>query len=709
MVVETQDQLDQLGLVGPPPGVPDPEKNTHVVKLAKVDANSYRKLITLTDEELMRVKKLLKDGYNEWKENTRYQNNKLRTAIDRMEGISEAKDYPWPNSSNLNIPYTEIQILIASDIVGSTIIDNDPVYFIREMLPARKDHPEEKVDPKLESWWNWVFKKQLNLVDESRMVIFLSFRDPLAVMVIDWVVETEKQVSVQVFETVEDLQRRFADGPTAGVSQDAYDKWMGQLGIMHEPIELEITEDVVVYRGPKARVVELKDLVRWPVACPSLKYTQFHGDQFRERRPFFKTRVRLDQFYKTETEEMLKGNAKNSPIDDIAQQLDTIEGISSNRKTPDEYDCIRGNLRIDLKDTGEEKLYYVVYNPEHDRLLRMERFPYWHNRINYIPYRIRRKPNRLLGRCFMDMLYDLNEEINTQHNQRIDSRTITTVPTFKVNANESDLIARMERKDGYFYPGQKWVMQNINTGMEMLETKVDFMGTLQEEQNLFQIGDMLTGTASSGARSGMAEKKDPRASGKKQQAQIGQSNQRIDGYIRELAPSMSEVAYQGIDLYYQFAPSKVLEYQSYDETTQAWVTNEIDRVKLRNRNMTIEVSRTSVLDSPDAILQRAFTDYQVWKDEPLIGQNLQRRWFLVRDTLFAERKRNPAQLLPPLKQVLEEMKQQDALAQGSPSHQNLLESAQNAGHKDRAKPNGKRQGSEDQRPSQLDRSQKGQT
>src|ERR1035437_8174334 len=119
----TLEQEKELGLVGPPPGAPEIDSETHVVKLAKVDSNSYRKLMVLTPEKMDRVKKVMKEVFQEWKENTRLQNNKLRTAIDRMEGISGAKDYPWPGSSNLNIPYTEIQILIAADIVASTMLD----------------------------------------------------------------------------------------------------------------------------------------------------------------------------------------------------------------------------------------------------------------------------------------------------------------------------------------------------------------------------------------------------------------------------------------------------------------------------------------------------------------------------------------------------------------------------------------------------------
>lgn len=715
MAQATLEETKALGLVGPPPGVPEVDSETRVIKLAKVDSSSYRRLMDLDEVQMSKIRKVMKEVYLEWKDNTRYQNNKLLTAIDRMEGVSQAKDFPWPDSSNLNIPYTEIQILVATDICSATMLDSDPAFFIKEMVPSRRDHPEEHVDPKIEWWLNWVFKKQLNLDEESRMAILLSFRDPLSLMVVDWVVETPKEFRIQIFETVEEFKKQFPDPASAGVPQNTYDAWLGQLGIMHEPIELEIEEKVVRYRGPKARVVELKDFVRSPVACPDIKYTRFHGDQFRERRGYFSKMAKQKQFYKEECDKLLEGNAKNSAIDDISQQLDTIEGISSNRRTPDEYDCVRGNLKINLRegqdnDDGEEQLYHVVYNPEHDRVLRVERFPYWHNRSNYIPFRIRRKPNRLLGRCFMDMLYDINEEINTQHNQRIDSRTITTVPSFLINANETDLLSMIGRKDQHFYPGCRFVLQNVNN-MKQLDMKVDFQGTLQEEQNLMAIGDMLTGTAASSARSGQPSVKDPRASGKKQQSQLAQSNQRIDGYIRELKTSLSEVAAQTLELYYQFSPDSVLEYASYDQSTNDWARNEIQRVKLRNRNMTIEVARTSVLDNPDAILQRAMTDYEIWSKEPLVGMNIKRRWELVRDTMFAERKKNIPKLLPPLDQLLEEMKQQDAMGgeDSTPSHQALLQGVQEkAGKPKKEGGTGKKQGSKDHRPSQLDRSQKGQ-
>lgn len=703
----TLEEENRLGLVSPPPGVPELDPETRLIKLAKLDPGSYRRKMDLSEEQRLRVKKVLKNVYQEWKNNTRLQNNKLLRNTDRFEGISGVKDFPWPDCSNLNIPYSEIQILVAYDLVCQTTLEADPMYFIREMVPARAGHPEEQIDPKIEHWLNWVMKKQLKLDESQRMAVLLSFRDPVTFLCMDWVEETPKEYRVQVFETVEEFQKQFPSADKAGVPDDVYDRWLAQLGIGREALPLEICERVVRYRGPKAREVELKDFIRVPVSCPDLKYTLFHGDQFRQRKGWFKARVVQKEFYKTETEDMLDASPKNNAMDDIDRQLDTIEGISSNRQDPDEYDCIRGNLQIDLDDDGEEELYHVVYNPDHNKLLRMERFPYWHNRSNYIPYRIRRKPNRLLGRCFMDMLFDINEEINTQHNQRIDSRTITTVPSFKVNQAETDLIAMMDRKQQGFYPGVRFVLSNMNN-LAQLETKVDFQGTTQEESNLFSIGEMLTGTGASSAR-GPAPK-DPRASGKKKQLEIGQSNNRIDGYIRELRPSFVETASQVLELYYQFSPHTVLEFSSYDQASGEWARNEIERVKLRNRNMTIDLARVSVLDNPDAVLQRALTDYEIWSKEPLVGGNVKRRWELVRDTMFAERKKNIPKLLPPLNDLLQEMQQQDALAGGSPSHQNLLDSVQQkTGKPKKEGGDGKRQGSSDLRPSQLDRSKKGGT
>ena len=668
MVLAADEQI-RLGLVPPAPKEREIDPKTRVTKLAVLDHGIYRRRLTLSEADLMKVKKALKDACQEWKQNTALLHNKLRRYQDRMEGITGPKDFPWPNASNLSIPMTEIHVVSLHSVVRSTILDNDPIWSVKEMIPSEIEG--ERVDPNIEWFLNFVTKKQLKLDGILSDCYMDAFAKPASVGVLDWVEEIGKEYHIEAFDTADEFLARFPDQATSGMSMQTYESFLADL-MAGRQAQVKIEEYVVKYRGPHARVVDLKDLVLAPVTAPSLEYTVFHGDQFRQRADWFRVRANQKWFDKAEVKKMLEHGGKQQAIDDISEQADRIEGLSSSRvMKPDEYDCVRGNLRIALgeydENTGtfpEEAMYHVVYNPDTDTLLRIEEFPYWHNRVNYIVFRIRRRTNRLMGRCVPDMLYDSNEEVNTQHNQRIDSRTITTVPTFIKQANETQI--DFSRKNQQFFPGQCWTLSNMTNLQQLKVTQTDLGTTMQEESNLFQIAEWLTG-ASPSLRAGTPQIKDPRGPAKKAAMAIQQSNVRIDDYIKELTPPTNEFGSQVLELYYQFAPAMVLKYGRYDQAAQKWIASEIKRTSLRNRNMSVDVSRTSITDNPDMVMQRALVDYQIWSKEPMIGQNLVRRHELVRRTLFAERQKDISKLLPNIEQMLQEIAGQQGLSQpGSP-------------------------------------------
>lgn len=693
-------EQEQLGLIPPAPKEQELDPKTRVTKLAVLDHGIYRRNLVLSDEEKEAVCKVMKSCVLEWRQNTTLLHNKLRKYNDRLEGVTAPKDFPWKDSSNLNIPLTEMHLLILHSVSRSTILDNDPIWLVRELIPAESSG--ERVDPNIEWWLNFVAKRQLHLDTSLSELYWNAYKDPLACAVMDWVEDVGTQYSVVAFDTIEEFQARFPDPESAGKTPEQYNAYVADL-MAGKQLQLEIEEDVVHYRGPVLRVVELKDLVRSPVGAPNLEYTVFHGDQFRQRGQWYKDKARFKWFYSDGVNKMLESPGKQGAIDDISQQQDRIEGISSSvLGNSKEYDCVRGNLRYDLKGTGEEQLYHVVYHPDTNQLLRMERYPYWHNRINYIVFRIRRRSNRLLGRCIPDMLYDINEEVNTQHNQRIDSRTITTVPTFIKHINETGI--DFSRKNQQFYPGQCWSVQNMANLQQLKIAQTDMSTTMQEEANLFQIAQQLDGASTD--RSGTPQVRDPRAPAKKMAMEIQQSNNRIDDYLRELVAPTNEVGSQALELFFQFAPGVLLRYSRYDEESAQWVKNSVRRAQLRNRNMTVEVARTSILDNPDAVLQRAFTDYQIWSKEPLVGGNMVRRHELVRQTMFAERKKDISRLLPNVQTILQEMAQQSQMADpNAPKSHQMLHKAisgdNTQGQDDTSDNNGTRQGSPDLSPQNL--------
>lgn len=429
--LSAEEQL-RLGLVPPSKGDSDPESNIKTKKLAVLDSGNYRRQITLTPEELEEVRNLLSDCYQDWKRNSSFLQTKLLKYNNKLEGISQAKDQPWAGACTLSIPMPEMHVLSLHAVVTSTILDNDPVFFCRELRPGESEG--ESVDPNLEWFLTWVTKVQSKSDQVISECIMNAMATPLSFQCKDWVEQIEKEYRVDLYESIEEFQKDYPDADAAGVSDKTYEGYIKEL-LAEGKIAIRVEEDVVQYRGPSNRAIELKDFVIAPASSRSLRYSVFHGDQYRERGAYYSAGAARKWFNSDEVEKMLKSAGKTEAIDAISNQQDRIEGVSTSLAIRDKnarpYDCVRGNLKWDRKHTGIEELYQVVFHPESKAVLRIEYYPYWHNRTNYIPYKMRTRTNRLQGRCLLDMLWDLSEETDTQHHLRIDSRAIATVPSFK--------------------------------------------------------------------------------------------------------------------------------------------------------------------------------------------------------------------------------------------------------------------------------------
>jgi hypothetical protein len=500
-------------------------------------------------------------------------------------------------------------------------------------------------------------------------VYWSAYKDGTALGDLDWVEEYDTQYDILRFNDPEKFVESFPTPASAGLSLKAYNTYLQQI-LEEGEIQIKVEEYISVYRGPKLRQVELKDFVMVPTTSPTMDYAMFIGDMYLSRGDYFRRMVKQKWFDKEETKIMLAEIGLDNAPDEGANAQDRIEGISRTRLTkPDEYWCLQGILKINLSvdDMEPEKKYLVHFHPKSKALMRFEIYPYLHNRLKYIPWRFKKRGKRFLGQSIYDQLGDINEEVDTQHNQRIDSRTISTVPCFiKVDNFEFDPTRRTQR----FYPGVTFKVSNFNQFKQLEIKQTDLGQSLQEEQNLLYIAEVRTGA--SGLRSGREGTKDPRASGKKIQLQLQQSDIRVDDHMRELRIGTAEVGLQILELYYQYAP-EIITYFKQDQDTQKFVRMQIARQKLRGRDLYLEVARTSVNDNPDQLFQRQLTLYQLLSNEPMIGANMLRRRELIVRVLTAMRERNIYKLMPTVEQLLKELQQQEQLtSELSPStHQAL--------------------------------------
>lgn len=648
----TREQSLLLGVTPPPEGdVPLPPATT--VRRLRRGPNLYRRQEVLNEDQKKKVKEILNNVFREWDTNTSLLRTKLRKANDLMESIKEPKDFPWVDSSNLHIPIIETHITILHSVVSSTMLDNDPIWYVK----IKRDNVPEGVDSEIESFLNSVCKIELKIDSTLSDIYWNAYRDGLAVGDLDWVEEYETQFDILNFTDPEAFLTHFPTPTAAGVNPKQFNEMINQTNT-EEGLQIKVEEYVNVYRGPKLRMVELKDLVVVPTGSPSFEYAMFIGDMFVQRADFFKRLVKQEWYNPDEVALMLKNSGLDSAADEGTRAQDRIEGISRQRVTKaDEYWCMQGILKCNLSDDemAPEKKYLVVFEPKSKALVRFECYPYIHNRIKYIPWRFKKRPGRLIGQSIYDQLGDINEEVDTQHNQRVDSRTITTVPSFvRVDSFAFDPTRKSQR----FYPGVTFSVTNFNQ-FKQLEIKQTDMGqSMQEEQNLMYLAELRTGATS--LRGGQGLRSDPRAPFKKIQAQLQQSDIRVDDHMRELRIGTAEVGSQILELYYQYA-GETVTYFKQDPDTQRFVQMQIARQKLRARDLFLEVARTSVNDNPDQLFQRELTLYQLLSQEPLIGSNMIRRRELLVRVLTAMRQRNIYKLIPTVDQLLKELQQQEQL------------------------------------------------
>ncbi len=662
--------VDTDGVIPVPDEFPEIAKNTKTKKVPPRKVGLSRKLLKLTEAQKDDVKKYLSSAFDEWQANTNLLRSKLRRVNDLVEGVKSPKTFPWANCSNIHIPLFEIHLTILHSVASSTMLEMEPMYMVKQLLPGG-----EEVDLNIELFLHWACKIQLKLDEVLSDIFWTTYTDGTGIGDLDWVAEYTCRYDVKTFLSLEEFATAYPDAKSAGVNQDEYDDYIHELvSNSEEGLELEVEEVVPKYVGPKLRIVLLKDFVVIPTTSPTLDYAQFIGDVYVQRGDYFRRKERDGFLDKTEMEIMLKQVGLTSTPDSIMAAQNRIEGLGSNRQTPaDEYQVMQGILKMDIFKKGYEEQFVVSFHKDTRALLWIEKYPYWHNRSKYIIWRFKKRPNRLLGQSLYDQLIDINDEVDTQHNQRIDSRTITTVPSFKkLNTAQFDAT----RRDQKFYPGVTFTVTNMQEINQFDIRQTDMTESMSEENNLFMIADMRTGASQ--LRSGREISKDPRASGKKTALLLQQSNNRIDDHMRELKLGNIELATQILDLYYQYSPESILKFSAnaYEPTTgevAGQLAKEIQRVKLRNNNMRIDVTRTSVLDNPDQMAQRSMVLHQLLINEPLVGQNLMRRRESLVRLLRSMRERNIEKLIPTLEQYAKEMFIQMQYSNPqSPLMQNLL-------------------------------------
>lgn len=623
-----------------------------VSTLPRTLSDAYRnrmgELLDLTESQKRRLCGWLKKRLAEWSEDTAELHRILEEDNDLVEGVVPETDYPFPGASNVHVDVTGIYMDIFQSIEKRSILGAGSIWHAESDAEELWD-----LTAKVETLMNQKAQGEWNIAEAIPMAIWAKNRDGLCAVKITWEEDYEHVNDLLVITSEEEFLGHFPNAEEAGITPEDWAELRTYI-VSHAsngtPVEIPIKFEKRTYYGNRAHVVEYIDFVVIPATAPTIygPACRGYGMRFHERKEEIREKIREKVYYDDEAKKLLKKGGSDESVSSFVKAQDWVEGLKRTN-TKDDFEefelVVKG--RLDGED-GDDGKYLVTYNKTHNILLRAIEFPY--RLDNYALFVVNKRPNRLGGKSIPRKTRDMNDEIDTQHNQRINARTISSVPSFKAHPDikkEWDPEAPHNRwKPGYVL----WTTMPDKVDQFKIQP-TDLGESMAEESNDFRILDLSLGAPAS-LFSGHAPGSDPDAPGNKTAMLISQGNMRMDDTLMEDREGIAKMGEICLSHLYQFGPP-MLEFVD-EQLAEGGVTKRIDTVhkKFLRTGIKMRMSGLTVVQNPEAEMAKRFQVHQfLLTSEPLFAQNAKYRVESLRDALRAGREPGRDRYLPPLEEI----------------------------------------------------------
>lgn len=579
-----------------------------------------RRRVDLDDEETELLKTEIDRIIFDWEDSRSTLETKLVDLNDLFEGVTEEADFPWVGASSLHVPMPKIKAREIVSVINRTSMRPIPFAVTKYAGPDSLYDESKDFVKDLESFVEDKLKNDTNIHETLKSALPVIFRDGTAFIQVAWETEYERVCDYKLYEKAEDFVADYPDPGSTGVAGSKWQTVFENLTKSHK-CEIRYEYDVPTYDAPKSYLVPLMDSFYWPVFVGGLKDTLCHGKRVWYTDYQLRMKANMGLFDEEDVEDILKSGG-DERRDSLAVSRDRIEGVNRNTGLQEskEHEIFEIVYKAPVtKEDRRENVYrkYVVYYyRKTNKILRVEHYPVRKGALSYFTLRFLKRDGRLLGISLLDDIMDLCDEVDIQHRQRVNSRTITHVPSFKARMTAKPYFDP-NRKELRFRPGTTFYLANLDDVTQFDIRPVDLSGSTEDELLLFQLIDMTVGSTS--GFSGQSNPIDPRAPARKQQELLRQSGNRIDDYVQNLLPDFSSICQFMVDLYYQYAPERIKYYARTEDGR--FVEKEMERAKLFNPQVKFKINGTSVFMNADLEYDRALEIDALIRQNPITMQN----------------------------------------------------------------------------------------
>lgn len=617
--------------------------------------NSIGRLLDLTEEQKKKIKKKLRKEIKAWKENSAGLHRNLERWNDLLEGVVDETEWPFPGASNVHIPLIAIYCKVYHSIERRSILGSDLIWYVETEEDELRD-----ATPQVEEAINYKARNVWNITSAISDVFWTTNRDGLGILQVSYMEEFEENVQdVVIITSIQDFADEFPTPQDANMDEAEWNQMQQHVldnASPETPVEIPITYDKEIYRGPYGEVVELADFVTFPSTAISIsqQHCTGYGKRFYLRKGQIKKKGKEGVWYQDAVNNFIAKKKSGSKVSSYQQSKDDIDGLKRSERS-DEDEFFELVYRCELESGEGEKKLLLVYSEEEDELMATIQYPY---RVDFMAlFRIEKRPNRLIGSSIPKELEDLNEEVDALHNQRVNSRKIAEVPSFKGKKGaQSDFDPNAE--ENLWRPGVIFWLQDPDSFEQFKVQPVDLNSSMAEEKNDIQISSLNVGVEPF-LFSGNPTQLNPDAPGNKTYLLIQQSNLRMDDPISELREGVEQVGEICLSMEYQFGDPLISYVAGADGNMQPQTRTFSKRVLRKGLKM--RMHGVTVALNPEAEFQKWINYAMTLAQFPMVGNRIQSLWELLRNALRSGRVPGREKILPPLEQL--QMEQQQMMQQ----------------------------------------------
>lgn len=429
-------------------------------------------------------------------------------ALTRLRhGIRKPKTFPWRGASNLNVPFIDSSIRKYKPALFRLFVEPDPLVTFTGMDPAAVD-----AEHLVEQFFTWLFKSEMAAIEPMAYIIDCFCHRGYSIAQVGWDYHTELETRV--------IPVRQLFGPQPPTDPNLILQKLSteyNLDLDSAPVlrSLKAATDSILAGAESVKVAFKKVISNRPCiwdrdpvqVIVSSRCTDLPNAERVIVQHIFPLRkveqMEADGYFKRGTVAAIKHSVGvDAGRREMADGMDAgSSSLSQERRVEDEKERIWGSETTDtvllwevfhwhdIDNDGLQDRVHTWLHPKSNTKCTSHAYAYPFHAWPFVKYDFEKTHRRFHSpRGISFMLADLQREMSTQHNQRIDGMTLRNSPCYQVPVS-----AGFKSRNFRAIPG---TVIHTNPGIQIVPLVQDrgaFPEQVREEQNLRAIGEQYVG------------------------------------------------------------------------------------------------------------------------------------------------------------------------------------------------------------------------